>query len=393
MSSRIPLFSRGIAARFAPLLAMLSLTGCGGGTSHIPVGQTPALDSAGLRRIVSSVRDTYHLPALAGAVCTTNGAPIAASVGIRKVGAAGAVTESDRFSIGSCCKSLTGTLVGMLVAEGKLSYDQTLAQLLPGMAMLDAYRGVTLQQLLEMRGGLPAYASNEEQASIPEMPGSNATEQRGAFAAFLLQQPPAAPIGSYLYSNAAYVLAGYIAERAAGESWEQLVQTRIYTPLGMTSPRIGPPMLQDPSGEPWGHVRQSDGSFQPVEESEEAGLLWAAPAGLVAMTPADWARYVQAHLRGLRGQSTGIPGLTPQIVRQLHQGPTDGITRGAWQLQPVSGVPSSIFIGSTDTFYAFVVIQPDKDRALVTVTNGVDPDASSPVNDLALAAVTQRVLD
>lgn len=39
----------------------------------------------------------------------------------------------------------------------------------------------------------------------------------------------------FLYNNYMYMLAGYIAEKLTGKTWEDLVQEYIFTPLGMNS--------------------------------------------------------------------------------------------------------------------------------------------------------------
>src|SRR5262245_65133089 len=46
--------------------------------------------------------------------------------------------------------------------------------------------------------------------------------------------PPETSLRSrFAYNNVAYALAGAVAARAAGTTWQALMQTRIYQPLGM----------------------------------------------------------------------------------------------------------------------------------------------------------------
>jgi CubicO group peptidase (beta-lactamase class C family) len=42
-----------------------------------------------------------------------------------------AVTTNDVFHIGSCTKSMTATLTAMLIEEGKLRWDTTIADVFP----------------------------------------------------------------------------------------------------------------------------------------------------------------------------------------------------------------------------------------------------------------------
>src|SRR4051812_30681891 len=53
------------------------------------------------------------------------------ATGVRRRGDATKVTVNDRFHIGSCTKAMTATLCAMLVEEGKLSWDRTLAEAFP----------------------------------------------------------------------------------------------------------------------------------------------------------------------------------------------------------------------------------------------------------------------
>src|SRR5512138_3098142 len=51
------------------------------------------------------------------------------AAGVRKRGTAERITLDDRFLLNSCTKAMTGTLVAMLVEQGKLSWTTTLSEL------------------------------------------------------------------------------------------------------------------------------------------------------------------------------------------------------------------------------------------------------------------------
>jgi CubicO group peptidase (beta-lactamase class C family) len=67
----------------------------------------------------------------------------------------------------------------------------------------------------------------------------------------VLRGKPAGPVGKAIYSNGGYTIAGAIAERIAGESWESLVRARVFTPLGLH----GSFAWSDSAdvNQPWGH--------------------------------------------------------------------------------------------------------------------------------------------
>jgi CubicO group peptidase (beta-lactamase class C family) len=80
------------------------------------------------------------------------------AVGIRRAGAEIPVTINDRFHLDSDTKAMTALLAAMLVDEGKLRWDSTVAQVFPELApnMNPGLRGVTLEQLLSHTSGLPS---------------------------------------------------------------------------------------------------------------------------------------------------------------------------------------------------------------------------------------------
>src|SRR5499426_3325593 len=77
--------------------------------------------------------------------------------GVRKRGTAERITIADRFSLGSCTKAMTATLVAMLVEQGRLNWTTTLGELFADTVkpIHPAWEKVTLRQVLAHRAGLP----------------------------------------------------------------------------------------------------------------------------------------------------------------------------------------------------------------------------------------------
>ncbi|MHC4473500.1 MAG: serine hydrolase, partial [Planctomycetota bacterium] len=107
--------------------------------------------------VLVPVREKHDLPALAGAVVTSKGLVAVGATGVRRRGTEVKATAEDLWHIGSCTKSMTATLVGRLVEQGKLRWATTLAEALPGLEerMRAEYRKVTLADLLSHRAGAP----------------------------------------------------------------------------------------------------------------------------------------------------------------------------------------------------------------------------------------------
>ena len=98
-------------------------------------------------------------------------------------------------------------------------------------------------------------------------------------------------MGNDLYSNLSYMVAGAIAERATGKSWETLMQERLFTPLGMTTVGYGPPATPGGVDQPSGHRRDGTGGWVPVQFGDLPAA--GAPAGSnLHMSIQDWAQFI-----------------------------------------------------------------------------------------------------
>lgn len=95
-------------------------------------------------------------------------------------------------------------------------------------------------------------------------------------------------IGNFVYSNLSYMVAGAMAEKVTGKSWETLMQENLFTPLGMTSAGFGPPGTTGQVDQPWGHTLNGD-TWIPYQHDNPPDL---GPAGTVHLTIEDWAKYL-----------------------------------------------------------------------------------------------------
>src|SRR3954464_13541021 len=84
-----------------------------------------------LKELLSSFRETSGLPAIAAAVMKSGKVLAAGAVGVCKAGTTTPVTLANKFHLGSDTKAMTATVAAMFVEEGKLKWDQTLADLFP----------------------------------------------------------------------------------------------------------------------------------------------------------------------------------------------------------------------------------------------------------------------
>ena len=228
------------------------------GAARVFAADAPASGAKGTSDLLESLRKTNNLPALAVVVTKDGKICERAAVGVRKLGSPELVTTNDVFHIGSCTKSMTATLAGMLIDEGKLRWDTTIIEVFPELkGKIDTrFEAVTMEQLLTHRGGFatepPAMAWKRAWAER-----GTPTEQRRELMTGILNKPPKAPPGTkMIYSNQGYVVAGAMIEKVAGKPYEALIAERLFQPLHMTSAGFGPPGTNGAIEQPWGHVRR-----------------------------------------------------------------------------------------------------------------------------------------
>src|SRR5262249_32079522 len=227
-------------------------------------------------------RREHNLPGLAAAVVRGDRVVAEGVVGVRKLGEEARLTLGDRFRIGSCTKPMTILMILRLIAAGKLSFDTTLAEALPDVPMRDAYRKVTLAQLLTFTGGIAPYTRIGPKITpiLFELKGSVA-EQRQQFVKHVLQgEPGAQPGTTKACSNASFAVAALGASRRSGRPWEALMEEEVFRPLGMSKAGFGRPRNKERPNEPWSHIKGPTGYRpEPADLPAGPGVVLAGAGG------------------------------------------------------------------------------------------------------------------
>lgn len=253
--------------------------------------------------------------------------------------------------------------------------------------MKPGYRDATLEQIMHHRGGIPQELEFSE-AQINRIVGSakTPTEIRWNYALDLLSRDPIAEPGKrFAYSNGGYALLGIIAERTTHKPYETLVKDLVFKPLGLHRSFTGIDTL--PATRPSGHVRGPKG-WEEANFTGSMEFMFAPAGGGIYMSPADLARFGQAHLDGLHG-SNGL--LKAKTVQRLHKAlPGDGLDYACgWGVESFPGVETFHgHNGSNGTFRAQLCIFP---KAGVVVAGFVNCGGESePIPPLQAALAIAR---
>ncbi len=341
---------------------------------------------------LEAIRKERGLPALAVAAIRHGKVIINAASGVRKLGSDEAVTTDDLWHLGSCTKSMTATLAGMLVDESRLSWHTTIGDVFPELreTMRPYWRTVTVEQLLTHRGGAPAHPAVDLWAEALEEKGTP-TEQRLAMVRGTICQPPEESHGKkFIYSDIGYAIVGAMIERITGSSWEDLIRERLFEPLGMTSAGFGAPATLGKVDQPWGHAGEI-GELRPVPPGPGADNPPAiGPAATVHASLVDFARYADWHADWHRAEPRL---LTEATFNHLHQRAPGQDYACGWlvEVRDWAGVDVLWHTGSNGMFYAVMWVAPDRDATFVAATNTDHSEADDGCND-AIVAVIRRVL-
>ena len=339
-----------------------------------------------LSPLLAPILRQHDLPGMVAAVVKGDRIVAAGVAGVRHRGGNEKIGLSDQFHIGSDTKAMTATLCAILVEEGKLSWETTIADVFPELKqkMRPAWRAVTLRQLLTHRGGMPASLDEDglwaRLWTIREPVKARQTLLEG-----VLAHDPIAPPGTkFLYSNAGYAVAGHMAEYVTGTAWEELMRRRIFRPLGMSTAGFGAPGKAGAVDEPWGHTEKGE----PVEPGPRADNPPAiGPAGTVHCSIEDWAKFISMHLRGESGRAKFLKA---QTFKMLHTSPEGSDYAMGWGVlkRDWAGGITLTHAGSNTMWYAVAWLAPKRDFAVLVCCNQGGDQAAKACDEVAAKLVT-----
>jgi CubicO group peptidase (beta-lactamase class C family) len=132
-----------------------------------------------------------------------------------------------KFNLGSISKTFTSVAIAQLVEQKKLSFDDVIKKYIDDFPDEIANK-ITIEQLLTHTSGLgniftPAYLENKDEVETIE-----------EFMFYVVNQPLLFEPGTqHQYSNAGFIVLGYIIEKVSGENYYDYIRKHITKPLGM----------------------------------------------------------------------------------------------------------------------------------------------------------------
>jgi CubicO group peptidase (beta-lactamase class C family) len=280
------------------------------------------------------------------------------------------VSDKTLFQIGSLTKLTTAALLTQLAAEGKVDLNAPISRYIPGIAG-KRVGSVTTHQLLSMTGGWGNVG--QPNANLDE--GRVADKVRDLTDDVLFTEPGAV----YSYSNSGYVIAGHVAEVAAGQPFTQLRDSVVLRGLGMprATARSLVAMTYDFALGHGGRGGSAATVVRPVPENgseRAAGFLWSSAA--------EAARVAIALMND--GVIDGKQVFAPAAMRAMTMGytvfPASPRQRAGYWLviDTVGGRRYWHGNGGVIGYQTSIRLWPDQKLAVVVTSNRANPSMAPP---------------
>ena len=332
-------------------------------------------DLVKIRRAVEAARRRSPVPGISLAVVKDGKVILAEGFGFADVARKRKATADTVYEIGSATKSFTALLAAQAQVEGRLSLSDRPTKYLPDFRLKDpdANAKITLEDMLSHRSGLPR----------TDLAWYVADFSRDDLLRVAAEAEPTAPLGkAWQYQNLMFLFMGMILEKAYGQSYESLLRTRFFGPLGMASSDStyaatkAQPLLAT------GYA--TSGRALPLKSVDRI-----APAGTISSTANDMARYVTMLLA--KGEFEGKRAFSEAAIEETRKGriAMPGGQYGlGWMLAEKDGEKRVFHGGNIDGFSALVTLVPEKGIGIVALSNG---DAA-PLPDEATEIVLDALL-
>jgi D-alanyl-D-alanine carboxypeptidase len=361
-------FSTKLRAAAATALLLLA-AGCGGGDRE-PLAEKETDRNPGqvanvaVDIYIQNELTTQRIPGLALIVQQNDKVIYAKGYGYANLETATGATTEQRFQIGSISKQFLAAAVMLMVEDGKMALDDKIGKYLGTVPV--EWDAITVRHLLSHTSGLQRDA-DEAQGSQPETHGAYTTDQLLTLAKFY--KPLTEPGKTYSYSNLGYQLAGVVVEKAGGIPYGQVIQSRIFTPLGMSTARLIE--FGKPDATAMGYVLRDKKPVAVDIQGSPAGVqsLIRLAHGGIEMSATDLAKWdASLSTEKILKKSSLAQIWSPNIVAQTGDNYT--ITYGlGWFMSDYNGHPKVYHSGGMHAFTTDYLRYTNDKLSVIVLTN------------------------
>lgn len=255
--------------------------------------EQPLLDESELKEFVRAEMAAYGVPGIQ--VCVrdiTGNKTIAFSLGYSNLQTKAPLDNSTRIKIGSMTKSFTAMGILLLAQQGRIDLNDEIGKYVNTAS--DAYRHITIKQLMNMNSGLRGYINDDDSDYITDLviadPSRQFTpEELVAYGFALTDEQGMTGASEFHYNNTNYILLGMVLENVSGMSFAEFVRQEIVEPLGL-------PATDVPLDNKYGN-NVSNGYYinrkeNTTEDYSALDLSYVWSAGTVISTASDLCKWM-----------------------------------------------------------------------------------------------------
>src|SRR6266849_4418566 len=282
--------------------------------------QTPDITSKlnGFDSYMEQVLKDWNTPGIGVGIVVNDKLVFAKGYGYRDYEKKLPFTSTTLCQIASNSKLFTAVAAGMLVEEGKLSWDKPVRESVPTIQFYNDQLNdnVTLRDMLSHRTGVTRHDSIWFKSDF---------KRKELFEKLKYLEPQQPMRETFLYNNLMFSAVGYIIELESGKTWEQFVRERIFEPLNMSSTTytISEMVKRPDHGVPFREKRDTFELYKiPYYEDTEG----VAPAGAIISNIEDMSHWVIALMN--EGKYNGKQVLPASVLKAT--------------LQPAIGLPNTL---------------------------------------------------
>ncbi|GIP26450.1 penicillin-binding protein [Paenibacillus sp. J23TS9] len=272
------------------------------------------------------------------------------------------VTPETPFGIGSIGKSITAMAVLQLAEAGKIDLDTPIQRYIP-----TKYNGaefITVRQLLNQTSGFTQISTFSNTLTSATDQDQDALEKNALSYAERFLKETKQSEHPYRYSNANYVLLGYIVQQVSGQSYGDYVQEHIFNPLSMndsfvTLNEAAVHGLATPYQRIFGYNVPYDGPYVYIPGDAPAGYLYASAE--------DMSHYLISQMNGGRYENHSV--LSSDGIRLMQTEPVPGTYAMGWMTGRINGLPVIGQPGGSIGFQAQTYIVPEQQLGVIVFAN------------------------
>lgn len=270
----------------------------------------PAADTrlSGVDAELQKVLDTWKVAGFAVAVVEKNKIIYSKGFGYRDYEKKLPVTPNTLFAIGSCSKSFTSSLLGLLRQDGKLDFNDSPSKYISDLKFYNSEMNdnIIIKDLMSHRTGLPRH--DYSWYLFPTFNRDSLVQR------IVYQEPFTGVRKQWYYNNFGFLLQGVIAEHLTNKSWEDNVKEKLFKPLNMTKSNVSITELEKAEEPSLGYEVKKE----KISKMDYYHIAAMAPAGSINSSVNEMSNWVMTWING--GKFNGKEILPSSYVNEAISG-------------------------------------------------------------------------